>query len=128
MESTMESTMARPGAGTTGGMQWRTDADIDALPWRPVATCPGVQAKELWRDGDAVDSLIGYEPDAATPGAAHPGAHHHIWVVSGTATIAGRLVTGGSYVYVPPGVAHPIRAGDHGCTLLQMHRRVDPAR
>jgi hypothetical protein len=98
-------------------------ADLDRLPWRPVVSCPGVRAKELWRLGDAVDALIAYEPGASTPGAPHLSAHHHIWVVSGAATIAGRRLTAGSYVYVPSGVTHPIGdVGDEGCTLLQMHR------
>jgi uncharacterized RmlC-like cupin family protein len=103
-------------------------ADIDQRPWRPVVSCPGVQAQELWRLGRMVDALITYEPGASTPGVPHPGAHHHIWIVSGAATIAGRRLTAGSYVYVPPGVAHSIGdVGEEGCMLLQMHRP-QPAR
>jgi hypothetical protein len=97
-------------------------AEIDQLPLRPVMGLEGVRAAELWRRGDLVDALIVYDPDAATPGVAHLAAHHHIWVVSGEATIGGRVLTAGSYVYVPPKVAHPITAGGEGCTLLQMHR------
>jgi ChrR Cupin-like domain len=99
--------------------------EIDQLPWRPVPHCPGVVAKDLWRSGDLHDALISYEPGTETPGRPHPGAHHHIWVISGSASIAGRRIAAGSYVYVPPGTAHPITdAGSDGCLLLQMHRPV----
>ncbi|MGC1211802.1 MAG: cupin domain-containing protein [Micromonospora sp.] len=97
--------------------------DVDAVPWQPVPGCPGVLAKDLWRSGDLHDALISYEPGAGTPGHPHAGAHHHIWVVSGSASIAGRHVTAGSYIHVPPGVAHPVAdVGEMGCLLLQMHR------
>jgi hypothetical protein len=98
-------------------------AEIDRMPWQPVTRCPGVYDKELWRQGDFVDALIRYESAAATPGGPHPSADHHIWVVSGAATIAGRPVTAGSYVYVPRGVSHPVGdVGPDGLLLLQMHR------
>ncbi|MEV4709416.1 cupin domain-containing protein [Actinoplanes sp. NPDC049316] len=97
-------------------------AEIDQLPWWPVPDCAGVVAKDLWRAGDLHDALISYEPGSATPGRPHPTAHHHIWVVSGSASIAGRPVVAGSYLYVPPGTDHPIAAGAGGCLLLQMHR------
>jgi glyoxylate utilization-related uncharacterized protein len=97
--------------------------EIDRLPWRPVPECAGVRATDLLRFGDAHDALISYEPGASTPGHPHPGAHHHIWVISGSASVAGQRVVAGSYVYVPSGTAHPIgEVGAEGCTLLQMHR------
>lgn len=118
----MGSTMTRPDAP----MMLRP-ADIEKRPWQPVAGCPGVRAKELLRLDGTVHALISYEPGAATPGLPHMHADHYIWVVSGEATVAGEQVTVGSYVYVPMGVAHPIRnVGAVGCTILQMHARVQP--
>lgn len=97
--------------------------EIDRLPWRPVPDCPGVRVADLLRFDDAHDALISYQPGASTPGHPHTGAHHHIWVVSGSASVAGRRVVAGSFVYVPSGTAHPIdEVGPEGCTLLQMHR------
>jgi hypothetical protein len=97
--------------------------EIDQLPWRPVTGCRGVFAKELWRSGDSVHALIRLEAGSRTPGRPHVGAHHHIWVVSGEISIAGRPLAAGSYVYVPAGVAHPLdHVGTAGCTLLQMHQ------
>jgi hypothetical protein len=100
------------------------DMDVARLPWRPVEGCPGVRAKTLWRSPSAVCAVITYQPGAATPGLPHPGAEHHIWVVSGCAAFEGRRLDTGSYVHVPPRVAHPITAvGDTGCTVLQVHDR-----
>jgi hypothetical protein len=100
-------------------------ADIDAVPTQPVPGCPGVTVTELWRSGDLHDTLIAYRPGAATPGCPHTGADHHIWVVRGSALIAGQRIGAGSYVHVPPGVSHPILAADpQGCLLLQVHRPV----
>jgi hypothetical protein len=102
--------------------------DVDRLAWRPVVGCPGVRAVEIWRSGGEVDALIAYDAGAATPGRPHPGADHHIWVVAGSASIAGRRVVAGSYVHVPPAFAHPIdEVGPGGCTLLQIHRRLPSA-
>lgn len=97
--------------------------EIAQLPWQAVPGCPGVREKELWRFGDFVHALIRYEPGSSTPGRPHLAAHHHIWTVSGNATIGGRPLVTGSYVHVPPGVEHPVRdVGPDGCTLLQVHR------
>jgi len=121
-EAAMDSTMTH-GSGVLGTMLVLNPDDIDRLEWRPVPGCPGVVAKDLWRSGDLHDALISYEPGGGTPGKPHAGAHHHIWVISGSASVAGRPVTAGSYVYVPPGTVHPIAdVGEKGCLLLQMHR------
>jgi hypothetical protein len=100
-------------------------ADIDHLPWWPVPECPGVVVKELRATGDLHDTLISYGPGCATPGRPHLNARQHIWVISGSASVAGRPLAAGSYVYVPAGAAHPITAGAAGCLLLQMHLPLD---
>lgn len=99
---------------------------IDELQWDNVAHCTGVDQKVLWWLGDFVQALLRYAPGSVTPGVPHLAAHHHIWIVSGTATIAGRSLGAGSYLHVPPGVAHPAVAGEDGCTMLQMHRPHPP--
>jgi quercetin dioxygenase-like cupin family protein len=100
---------------------------IDALPWEPVPGCTGVTKKLLWHLGGFTQALIHYEPGATTAGEPHLAAHHHIWVVSGAITIAGRRLIAGSYMHVPPGVRHfADEVGGEGCTLLQMHRPHPP--
>jgi len=123
----MERSKARPGGPVLDGLLILGPAEIDETPWWPVVGCPGVRAKELCHVDGFVHALIGYNPGAGTPGIPHRGAHHHIWVVSGAATVAGRSMAAGSYLYVPPGVAHPIVADpETGCTLLQMHSPYRP--
>ncbi len=98
--------------------------DIANLDRRAIVGCPGVTAKELWRSDTMVDTLLTYEPGASTPGHPHPRATHHIWIIDGKADIGGQTLSAGSYVHVPPGVAHPIAAdGATGCVLLHLHRR-----
>ena len=112
----------------TGELLVMRPTDIEAVSTRPVPACPGVTVKELWRSGDLHDTLILYDTGAATTGSPHHGADHHIWVVRGSALIRGQHVEAGSYVHVPPGVAHPILATDPaGCLLLQVHRPIGPA-
>ena len=100
-------------------------AEIDKLPWQTIPGCPGTVAKDLWRSGDMHDALISYQPGSGTPGRPHSGADHHIWVLSGSASIAGRRVGPGTYVHIPPGTEHPITdIGEDGCLLLQVHRPI----
>jgi hypothetical protein len=100
--------------------------DIAARDWRPVLGCPGVDYTELWRHGDFVHSLVRYQPESRTPGRPHVAAFHHLWVISGSAAVAGRPVTAGSYVVIPPGIAHTVSdVGVDGCLMLQVHRPVD---
>ena len=102
-------------------------AEIDTMPWEDVPGSPGVQTKTLWRWGDFAQALIHVRPGHVVPGGAHLAAHHHIWIVAGTATVAGRSLTAGSYLHVPPGVEHEMRdVGLEGCTFLQMHRPHPP--
>jgi hypothetical protein len=100
--------------------------EIEALAWEPVPACAGVEQKMLWKLGGFAQALLRYAPAATTPGLPHLAAHHHIWVVSGMVTMAGRRLPAGSYLHVSPGVAHAATAGDDGCTLLQMHRPHPP--
>lgn len=101
--------------------------DVAALAWQPVPDCPGVSQKVLWHLGGFTEALLRFAPGASTPGHPHLAAHHHVWVVSGDITLAGRDLPAGSYVHVPPGVEHAYTAGPDGCVVLQMHRPHPPA-
>lgn len=100
------------------------DADrVDELAWEPVPGSPGVVKKLLWHLGDYTQALIRYDPGSSTPGDPLLAAHQHVWVLQGTATIAGRVLRSGSYLHIPPGYRHRVsEVGAEGCTLLQMHR------
>jgi len=101
-----------------------TPQQIYDTPWTPVTGCEGVSVKELWRSADLVYVLLRYVPDAATSGLPHT-VDQHLWVVDGEATVVDRRLPAGSYVHVPAGTPHPIRAtGALGCVILQSHTRV----
>jgi quercetin dioxygenase-like cupin family protein len=103
-----------------------SSAEVDALPWQPLGNTPGVSHKVLWRSGDVVLGLIRLEPGAENPAHVHQGAHHHILVTHGSATMIGRPLDAGSYVYVPPGVAHEVvDVGPEGCTFFYTYRPVE---
>lgn len=100
--------------------------DVDELPWEPLKDLDGVSCKVLWRSGDTAVGLIRVEAGAEKPAHVHYGAHHHIWVVAGSATMVGRPLTAGSYVYVPPGVQHEVTdVGADGCTFLYTFRPIE---
>lgn len=102
-------------------------AEIDAMPWQQLPGRAGVARKVLFSHGDIWVALLYYGAGTSSVGESHYAAHHHIWVVAGAATIAGRRFTAGSYLHVPPGVPHPTTdVGVEGCTLLYMHRSSDP--
>ncbi|MGZ4650925.1 MAG: cupin domain-containing protein [Kineosporiaceae bacterium] len=98
-------------------------AQIDLMPWEPVPGSSGVHQKVLWHLGTFVQALVRYDQGATGDGEPHLAAHHHLWVVSGAATVAGRRLDAGSYMHVPPGVRHRVEdVGPEGCLMLQMHR------
>src|SRR5690348_1057267 len=99
-------------------------ADIELMDWQPVPGHPGVWHKTLRHSGTGGAALIRFDPGASTPGHPHPDAEHHIWVLYGEATVAGRAVLTGGYAYVPAGELHPIRnTGPTALQLVQIHHR-----
>ncbi len=103
-----------------------TPPDIEAIDWIPQEPQKGVRYKVLWQSGTTVLGLMQIDAGAQNPEHTHHGAHHHILVLSGTCRMLGRDVTAGSYVYVPPGVAHSvINDGDEPCTFFYTYRPVE---
>ena len=53
---------------------------------------------------------------------AHRVNHHHLWALSGRATILGTELGPGSYVHAPSGVEHDIDAcSTGGCTVFYLY-------
>lgn len=97
--------------------------EIDRLPWLPLASSTGAVYKLLWRSGRAAQTLVHYHEGGQSRGEAHPDAEHHVWVVSGAATIAGRRLGAGSFAHIPAGLEHPTTdVGPEGATLLVLYR------
>jgi hypothetical protein len=97
--------------------------EMQRLPWTPVPVRPAVDEKTLWQLGDFVVALVTDSPGSSSPGQGDLVAQHHLGVVSGTCSLAGRRLEAGSYVHVAPGAEHEIgEVGPDGCRLMQMHR------
>ena len=104
-------------------------SDVEALEWDPMPGQTGVFSKILWRSGDVAIGLIRVDAGAHKGAHVHHGAHHHIWVVSGTATMVGQELAAGSYVYIPPGVEHEVTGvGPDGITFFYTYRPVEVRR
>jgi hypothetical protein len=105
--------------------------EVAALPWRPFAGIAGVRDRVLWQDpaGKGFAGLLHLDPDASVLPHIHLRAVHHLWVVSGSCAIDGRLLAEGSYGFVPAGRTHGIeRVGRTGCLLFYLHLRQDTTR
>lgn len=101
-------------------------SDVEALAWEPMEGQSGVFSKTLWRSGDVAIGLIRVDAGFEKAVHVHHGAHHHIWVVSGAATMVGEQVTAGAYVYIPPGVEHEVtHVGSDGVTFFYTYRPVE---
>jgi quercetin dioxygenase-like cupin family protein len=121
----MSEAVARSTRDDAGKLLILDTEQVDAIPWEPLRDLDGVYHKVLWRSGDAVIGLMRVTAGKSEPRHVHFHAHHHIWVVAGSGTIAGRAVSGGSYAYIPPGVEHGISdVGPSGCTVFYSYRPV----
>jgi mannose-6-phosphate isomerase-like protein (cupin superfamily) len=122
----MSAASAQPVRDDLGQLRVLDSAAVEALPWEPRPGLEGVSHKVLWRSGDVVVGLMRFEPGASEPGHAHHAAHHHLWVVSGSATVAGEELSSGGYAYIPPGVQHATTdVGPEGCVLLFTYRPLE---
>lgn len=101
-------------------------AEVEAIPWEPLRGLEGVTHKVLWQSGDVVIGLIRVEPGAVKPEHSHHGAHHHILITRGEATMLGRPLSAGAYLYIPPGVPHEVvDVGPDGCTFFYTYRPLE---
>lgn len=104
--------------------------DIEAIEWRQHGEQPGVRYKVLWQSGTTVLGLMQIDAGASNPEHTHHGAHHHILMLSGSCRMVGRDLTAGSYLYIPPGVAHEATNDSaEPCTFFYTYRpvEVDPS-
>jgi quercetin dioxygenase-like cupin family protein len=103
-----------------------TSTDIESLPWQQQEGQPGLQYKVLWRSGDVVLGVMELAEGSANTEHTHHGAHHHIMVLAGSCTMVGKKLDVGSYIYIPPGVAHGVSdVGEGGCRLFYTYRPVE---
>jgi quercetin dioxygenase-like cupin family protein len=104
-----------------------TRAAADALTWHPLEEYEGVDYKLLWRSGGSVAGLMRLDPGGVVTPHAHVRAHHHLWVTDGTVEVLDEEVGPGTYVHIPAGVDHSMRAvGDSACTMLYLYLQDEP--
>jgi quercetin dioxygenase-like cupin family protein len=84
----------------------------------------GVHRAILWEQGGSTAGLLALDSGVSMPEHTHRGHCHHVWVVSGTATVLGRQLEPRSYFYVPPGTPHATEAGPDGCELFYLYLEV----
>jgi quercetin dioxygenase-like cupin family protein len=97
---------------------------VAALSWRPFAGRAGLYDRVLWQDptGKSSAGLLHMDPGTSVPPHLHPRATHHLWVASGSCTIDGRTLDGGSYVFVPACRMHGIpQVGRAGCVVFYLY-------
>ncbi|MCB0918067.1 MAG: cupin domain-containing protein [Actinobacteria bacterium] len=103
-----------------------TSAEIDAMDWQAEERGSGVKYKVLWQSGRTVLGVMRIEPGAENPEHTHHGAHHHIVILNGECSIAGRHLDAQSYIYIPPGVAHGVSdVGEDGVEFFYTYRPVE---
>jgi hypothetical protein len=101
-----------------------TAGEIEAKGWQPFGDIPGVTTKTLWHDpyGGSYAGVLKIATGAQIPAHSHRFASHHVWVVAGECEIGGRVLSEGSYAFVPMGVEHGIaRVGEQRCTLFYLY-------
>ena len=103
-----------------------TSTDLAAMPWEDLRGVDGATHKVLWQSGDNVIGLIRVEAGRTKPEHTHHGAHHHMLITRGSCVMLGTRVEEGSYIYVPPGVAHAVDdVGPDGVEFFYTYRPVE---
>ena len=104
----------------------RTAEALAAMPWEELRGLDGASHKVLWQSGDVVIGMIRVDAGSSKPEHTHHGAHHHMFITSGSCVMLGRRVDEGSYVYVPPGVAHAVdEVGPDGVEFFYTYRPLE---
>jgi mannose-6-phosphate isomerase-like protein (cupin superfamily) len=99
-------------------------ATIERLPWEPLPGFEHVTQKLLWRSGRSQCGIMRIPPGDGMSPHAHQRAHHHVWVLEGSAVLLGARVVPGTYVHIPATVEHGFSdAGPRGCTMLYLYLR-----
>lgn len=97
---------------------------IAAFPWQPFRDLSGIGIKELWRTPQGVAGLMRLGSGCGETPHRHGAGDHHMWIIEGSAVVAGTRVGPGGYVHVPAGLMHAVRADDAlGCTFFFVYER-----
>ena len=96
--------------------------EVAGLPWEDLHGIPDATTRVLWRAAGSMAGVLRLAPGARLGEHAHVHGHHHVWVLSGTVGVDDRELPAGSYVHVPAGRPHALRAvGDEECQVLYLY-------
>jgi mannose-6-phosphate isomerase-like protein (cupin superfamily) len=99
-------------------------AAIARLPWEPLPGFDHVTNRLLWRSGRSQCGIMHIPPGAEVSPHVHQRAHHHVWVLEGSAVLLGVRVVPGTYTHIPATVEHGFTdPGPKGCTVLYLYLR-----
>lgn len=97
-------------------------AAVDGLSWKRLSGMEQARSKLLWRAGESVAGVMDVDPHGEIPVHVHPGAHHHVWILSGRCIILGSELGPGAYAHIPAGVDHGISGvGAEGCRFFYLY-------
>jgi len=114
------------GRNDLGRLLIRTAESLAAEPWEDLRGIDGATHKVLWQSGDVVIGLVRVEAGRTKPEHTHHGAHHHMLITRGSCVMLGSRVVEGSYIYIPPGVAHAVDdVGPEGVEFFYTYRPVE---
>jgi quercetin dioxygenase-like cupin family protein len=96
---------------------------VQSLSWQPLTRLGALEVKTLLETSDSVAGLLRLDPGTTENAHAHADAHHHGWVLRGSAKVNGVEVEEGSYFHIPAGVRHAISdVGPVGCELFFVYQ------
>lgn len=100
-------------------------AAIAQLTSEPFGPNPGAATNTvLWRNDTSMAGLLTVTAGQRLGAHRHERNHHHMWVLSGAARVAGARLDAGGYAHIPAGVEHDIDAtGTDGCTVFYLYLR-----
>ncbi len=100
---------------------------IDELPWLPFGPDGDAEQRMLWSAGGSYGGLLHVRAGHQLPPHVHHEADHHAWILEGEAETLGQRLGPGSYVHIPAGVEHGLKAvSPGGCVLLYLYVRERP--
>lgn len=101
--------------------------DVEALAWEHLHGVHDAGTRVLWRERGSLAGILRLGPGAHLDEHVHSDGNHHVYVLSGRCGVGDEVLAAGSYVHVPAGEAHALRAeGPEQCVVLYLYVEEPP--
>lgn len=101
--------------------------DVEALPWEHLHGVRDAETRVLWRERGSLAGILRLGPGARLDEHVHGNGNHNVYVLSGHCGVGDDVLAAGSYVHVPAGEAHALRAeGPEQCVMLYLYAEEPP--